>query len=459
MRDFLIVVIVFGSIPLILVRPQVGILMWYWISLMNPHRLSWGYAYSLRVALIIGAVTALSWLLSRERKMPPATGATWILGALTIWVTVSTCFALVPDSAFEKWQEVIKILGMTFIAICIVNSKERILQLVWVVALSIGVYGIKGGIFGIATGGTYRVWGPPQSFIEDNNSIGLALIMILPLFYFLSTQTSSRWIRWGLTAAMAPIVVAVLCTYSRGDFLALAVVLVAFWLKAKRRLVTGTIALAVLVAALAFLPETWYDRMATIDHYEQDESAQGRLNSWLYALRLAGDRPLTGGGFRVVDDSTLYFHYVPQADVVHNFHSIYFEVLGEHGYVGLVLFLSLIAVSLFTAQSIIRNARGRADLEWAGLLASAVQVSIVGYCAAGAFLNLGFYDLFYALVALLIATKVAIAKKVAPSARESGDRFGLSEMPAEVALYRAERGNLQGARRSEFSLRLNSLDP
>ena len=161
-------------------------------------------------------VTTLSWLLSRERKLPPSTGATWLLGALMVWVTVSTCFAIVPDSAFEKWQEVIKILGMTMIAICIVNSKERILQLTWVVALSIGIYGIKGGIFGIATGGTYRVWGPPQSFIEDNNSLGFALIMILPLFHFLSTQVSSRWIRWGLVASMGPIIVAVLCTYSPG---------------------------------------------------------------------------------------------------------------------------------------------------------------------------------------------------------------------------------------------------
>ena len=71
MRDFLIVLIVFGSVPLILVRPQIGVLMWYWISLMNPHRLSWGYAYDLRVALVVGAVTIIAWLFSRERKLPP----------------------------------------------------------------------------------------------------------------------------------------------------------------------------------------------------------------------------------------------------------------------------------------------------------------------------------------------------------------------------------------------------
>jgi probable O-glycosylation ligase (exosortase A-associated) len=189
--------------------------------------------------------------------------------------------------------------------------------------------------------------------------------------------------------------------------------------KTKRRLLTGSIAAVMMVGALAFLPSNWYDRMYSIDNYEVDESAQGRINSWIFAIRLAADHPLTGGGFRVVDDSALYFRYVPSADVVHNFHSIYFEVLGEHGYVGLFFFLGLILSSLLTAQSIIRAARDRPDLEWAGQLATAIQVSIVGYCSAGAFVNLGFYDLFYVLVAILTSTRVVVTQSVAAAPRPS----------------------------------------
>ncbi len=431
MRDLIIVLVVFGSIPVVLVRPQIGVLMWYWISLMNPHRLSWGYAYALRVALVVGVVTILAWLFSRERKIPPATSMNVLLGCLMVWVSVSTYFAIVPDSAFAKWQEVMKILGMTLVATCIVNSKERIMQTVWVVAVSIGVYGIKGGLFGLATGGHYRVWGPPDSFIEDNNQLGLALIMILPLLHFLANQSTSRWIRLGLFGSMALNVVAILCTYSRGDFVALALTLFAFWLKAKRRLLSGVIALCMLGTAFAFLPSSWYNRMNTIEDYEHDESAQGRINSWVFAIRLAADRPLTGGGFRVVDDSALYFRYIPYADVVHNFHSIYFEVLGEHGYVGLLLFLGLIFASLGTAQSIVRAARQHPDMQWAGQLASAIQVSIVGYCTAGAFVNLGFYDLFYALVAVLTSVRVVVAGVVELRRREARK---LRSLPGRDAL-------------------------
>ena len=422
MRDFVLVLIVFGSLPLVLVNPQVGILMWFWISLMNPHRLTWGYAYELRIALVVAVATAVAWFFSRERKLPAATATNCFLAAFTIWVTISTFFALVPDSAWTKWEEVIKILGMTFLATCVVNSRERIKQFVWVAALSIAFYGLKGGIFALMTGGRYRLWGPPDSFITDNNALALALIMVLPLLHFLALDVKRRWIRWSLIALLGLTVLAALCTYSRGGFVAIGVTLIAFWLRTKHRLLTGAAALGLMAAALTFLPETWYQRMETIGHYEQDASANERLTVWVYALRLAADHPLVGGGFNVVDDPQLYFRYSPEADAVHNFHSIYFQVLGENGYVGLALFLGLITASMLSAQWIIRKTRGRPNLEWAARLASAIQVSIVGYCAAGSFLNLGFYDLFYALVAIITCTRVVVARVlVERHADASGD--------------------------------------
>ncbi len=417
MRDFVIVAIVFGSIPLVLLRPQLGVLLWYWISLMNPHRLTWGYAYNLRVALVAAVVTVIAWLFSREKKSPPNSIVTYLLAALTLWVSISTLFALVPDAAEAKWEEVIKILGMTFVAMALINTKERIIQLVWVVAFSLGFYGIKGGLFVIASGGSYRVWGPDSSFIADNNALGLALIMVIPLFHFLSGQVQNRWLRLGLLVAIGPIIAAVFGTYSRGDFVALGITIAAFWLRARRRLLSGVFLVGFAETALALLPAAWYDRMSSIDNYAQDESLQGRVNSWYFAWRLAEDRPLTGGGFDVVDDTSLYFKYVPGASEVHNFHSIYFQFLGEHGFPGLLIFLGLILSSLMTANSIMRMARHRPDLQWARDLAAGIQISIVGYCAAGTFLNLGFYDLFYVLVAILVCTKTLVAKEVAAAAR------------------------------------------
>src|SRR5262249_28353137 len=159
----------------------------------------------------------------------------------------------------------------------------------------------------------------------------------------------------GLFVTMGLTVIAILCTYSRGGFLALSITLLAFWMKAKKQFVTGLVGVCLLGTALAFLPPHWYERMDTINAYQQDQSANDRLIAWLYAIRLAADHPFMGGGFNVVDDSDLYFRYVPESNGVHNFHSIYFQVLGENGYPGLVLFVGLIMASLLTARWITRK--------------------------------------------------------------------------------------------------------
>src|SRR5579872_1935980 len=107
MRDFLIVAIVLWSVPLTLIRPQVGILMWFWLSLMNPHRLAWGYAQTFRVALVVGATTLVAWAMSREPKRPPSSTIVYALAAFTFWISLSAAFALRPEVAFPKWEETI----------------------------------------------------------------------------------------------------------------------------------------------------------------------------------------------------------------------------------------------------------------------------------------------------------------------------------------------------------------
>jgi probable O-glycosylation ligase (exosortase A-associated) len=439
MRDFAIVLIIFGSIPFTLVRPQIGILMWYWISLMNPHRLTWGYAYSFRVALVVAISTVLAWLISSERKTPPLTAPTVFLVALTIWVTLSTFFfAISPDTAFDKWIEIIKILGMTFICMCIVDTQDRVRQLLWVVAGSIGFYAVKGGIFGILTGGNSRVWGPEGSFIGDNNALALAMVMILPLLYFLLQSLKDKRMRLVMMAGMGLTVIAVLCTYSRGGFLALAITLMALLVKVKRRALVALFAIFVVGGTLIMLPQAWWDRMNSIGSYEKDASANERLTVWTFALRFAADHPVIGGGFDMINDTQTYFHYSPEADAVHNFHSIYFEMLGEFGYGGLFIFLGLIISTLAVAQKVVRLTRRSPEVFWARDLAQSLQVSIVGYCAAGAFLNLGFYDLFYALVALTVGLRVAVQKELAALPK------GILSPGPDLVPARAARASLVG---------------
>lgn len=436
MRDLLVALIVFGSVPFTFVRPHIGAYMWAWLSLMSPHRMTWGFAQTLRVAMVVGAVTIMAWLISREPKRPPMSAPVVILAMFTIWITFCNLFAVNPTDAWIKWSEVIKILLMTFVTMCLLQSRERIYIMVWVIAVSIGFYGFRGGIFTLLTGGNYRVWGPMGTFIEDNNQLALAMVMTLPLMWYLFLEAKERWVKGGLLAGTALTMISVAGTHSRGGALALAIMLSFLWLKSRYKVVTLVVAAVVVAGALSFMPDHWYARMNTISTYDQDQSVRGRFDAWTFAWRVALEHPIVGGGFRVFYDGAYFMRLVPDAEKSRNAHSIYFEVLGETGFVGLGLFLALGIACLLTAGSVIRLTKGRPDLEWARNLGAMCQVSLVGYATAGAFLNLGFFDLYYFVVAVIVCLKYVVQQELAATDTKAGQitkaHMAVNRVPARA---------------------------
>jgi probable O-glycosylation ligase (exosortase A-associated) len=418
MRDLLLIVIVLASVPVTLLQPFAGVLVWQWVSLMNPHRMTWDYAYDLRVALIVGATTIVAWVASRESKYPPAQPPVYWLIGFALWITLSTWFALVPGDALAKWQQAIKILLMTLVTMCMITTRMRIQALIWVVVASLGFYGVKGGLFSIMTGGIWRVWGPQASFIGDNNSLALALLMILPLIRHLQAVSTQAWVRAGLWAAAGLTVLAILGTYSRGGVVGLVVMLPILLLKGRQRVVTFLILAGVLAAAVPLMPAHWFNRMASIAQIDTDLSMRGRIEAWTFAFRLALDHPIVGGGFRVFLDEDLFRSYVPQALTNRNFHSIYFEVLAENGFVGLALFLGLGVSAMMTTWRIDRLTRGRQQLAWANSLARMIQVAVVGYAVGGIVLNFGFFDLYYTLVAVAVGAMRVVQAELAGAGGE-----------------------------------------
>ena len=369
MRDLFVVLSILATVPLSIRWPHIGILAWCWISYMNPHRLTWGFAYSLPLAMIVAVTTLVAWMLSTESKRIPGNAISWFLLALVIWMSFANLFAVVPEEAFIKWEQAIKILVMTYATLALCGTRERLHALIWIVVVSLGYFGLKGGIFTIISGGQNLVWGPPGSFISDNNALALALIMTLPLIRYLQIHTDHKLVRWGLYGLFAFSVFSIIGSSSRGAFLALTAMAIFLVLKSRQRLLLGLGVAAMLAVTAAFVPSHWIDRMKTIETYEQDGSAQGRLQAWTFAVKLALDRPLVGGGFRPFVDEELYRKVVPDAQASRNFHSVYFEVLGELGFVGLFIFLGLMAAAWRCGRAVIRHTRDREDLHWANDLA------------------------------------------------------------------------------------------
>lgn len=406
--NILISLSIFFTIPAILIWPHVGILVWFWIGLMNPHRMAWDATSEMSFAFYMGIVTLVAWLFSRERKTIPVNAVTILLGLLTIWITLSTTFAMVPDNAWPEWNRSIKILAMTFVTMAIMRTRERIHALVWMMVVCLGYFSVKGGLFTILGGGQNIVWGPPGSFIEDNNQLAMALLMVLPLMRYLELHSAARLIRLGLLVAMAVTVFAIIGSQSRGAFLGLLVVGFALVMKSRYRLQMGALAFVLGLAGVWFVPEHWIERMETIQSYEEDESAMGRITTWKVAYEIALRRPLTGGGFNVTENSQIYFSIVPDAPTARAAHSVYFEVLGEHGFAGLLIFLSLGFVTWRSFGAVRKQTAQKQNLRWASDLASMGQVSLLAYFSAGAFLNLAFFDLYYAVVALAVLLREVV---------------------------------------------------
>lgn len=408
LRDIALLTVILGSIPFILARPFVGVLMWYWISLMNPHRVSWTLA-NLKVALLIGGLMIASLLFAKgEPKRIPWMPITVTLALFWLWMLITTIFSLYPQIAWQQWDKVWKIMLTTFIATMVLNSRPRIVALVVVIVLSIGFFGFKGGLFTVLHGGESRVWGPAGSFIADNNSMGLVLVMVLPLMFYLRAIATYRLVRLALLVLIILSAFAAVGTYSRGALLGLATMSLFLALKSRYKVQYLLLLVAMAPLLWTFMPESWHARMGTIETYDTDASAQGRIMAWRMAFNLSLHR-ITGGGFETFKPD-VYLMYLPEVGPRRtDAHSNYFEVLGEHGVIGLTLFLIILGQTFFGCSRIIRAVRGRAELEWMRDLAAMIQVSIVGYSVCGLFLGMAYFDLYYALVAIVVGMLAILA--------------------------------------------------
>jgi len=291
--------------------------------------------------------------------------------------------------------------------------------LIWVATASLAFYGVKGGIYTLRGSGSGMVLGPEGSFIEGNTEIALAITMTIPLMYYLAMTTDKKWLKWGLGIGMVLCAIAVLGSHSRGGLLAVAGMGVFLWLKSTKKLQMGLIFILLVPVLLAIMPEAWFNKMHTITTYEQDASAMGRINAWHFSFNLAKSRPIVGGGFTAFTPE-LFQILAPDPDNFHDSHSIWFEVLGHHGFVGLTLFLVLWFLVWRLASGIIRTASKRTEMRWATELARMIQVSFVGFWVGGSFLGLSYFDLPYVLVALLVLTRVVMDRELAKETQQAG---------------------------------------
>jgi putative inorganic carbon (hco3(-)) transporter len=264
MRDVLILTIIIVGAGIAVWRPWIGVMLWAWVSLMNPHRYTWGFAYDAPVAALVAGATLLGFLFTRERDHPFKGSPPVVLAIFMVWITISWLMGLDPADDYAAWDKVMKIMFMILVTLALLRTKQHIMWLAWVCAGSLALLGAKGGLFTILTGGNYLVWGPPGSFIGDNNALATALVMTIPLLRFLQLQVARTWARHGMTVVMVLVAAAALGSHSRGALLAILAMTMLLWWRGRARLVGGLAIGIVATALVLFMPSEWGERMESI---------------------------------------------------------------------------------------------------------------------------------------------------------------------------------------------------
>lgn len=396
MRDIVVLVLVLATVPLALYRPFFGLLGFSWLAYMRPQDLAWGMAAALPLSKYVAAALFLSLVLRGKLNILRRGAVPFAMLGLAAWLLVSCLTAVHRDVAFEKLQDIYKVMLIAFMTTVLVTDRRRFVWSLAVIGFSLGVLGMKYGLYGILRGGVHFTRGV-GGMIADNNDFALALNMALPLLLFLVWEMPSRWLRLAAVGLVPLTALTVVFTHSRGGFIGLACVSLYLVMRSRRKFVAmGALAVVVLLGSV-FVPESFYERMSTILAFRDDGSAMGRLNAWQASWHMALDYPIFGVG---LDNFLFMFrYYAPDPDDIHVAHNTWLQILAECGFVGLFAYLSLFGATWWTLAAAGRRAR-RHGLRWAANGARCLEASLVAFMVGGTFLNRAHFDLTYHLMIL-----------------------------------------------------------
>lgn len=425
MRDALLLLLLIAVLAAALRYPFVGVLTWAWFSLMTPHQLAYG-VYGLPLNVLIAGVTLIAIIFSGAYRRFSFDRTTGLLLLLAFWLGVSQVFSLDPANSALYFDRYLKMLIFVVVCVQLTTDRLRFHALVWMLVVGIGFFGLKGALFTIATLGQYRVQGIDQTVLADNNHLGTALATILPMILYLRAVAAQPMVRTGLAVLFIATIISIVGTQSRGAFVALIVFAGFFWLRSKHKLSILAALALVLAPTIAFMPSKWGERMETITNATDDASFMGRVDAWAINTKLALAHPLTGAGLRNSYQKDIARTVDPErSERAKAAHSIYFEMLGGAGFVGLAIYLSLLATAFFSALALSVR-RGEAGLDpWIPKFGYYAHISLAVFCVGGAAVSLEMWDGYFIIIAL-----IAAAAKLSRGEAQTGRAWTRPQQPA-----------------------------
>lgn len=415
-------------------RPFLFTLVYAYIDIIAPQRLSYFLLNAIPLSLILFALALLGFLVSDDKRDVRVSPRWALLLVLLAYCGYSTTVAVEPLAAQEKWSWVWKALVFASFLPLLLKTKLRIEALALTLVLCASALIVTGGIKTALGGGGY---GSLVLLINDNSGlyegsiISCVAIAIIPLIVWLAQHGTIFKPDWKVKTYATALTFAALLipvgTQARTGLVCIAVLALLFIRQTKRRLLYLTGAALIGLAAIPFLPSAFSQRMETIQDYKADESAATRVAVWKWTWEFVKEHPF-GGGFDayrinkirydlpVVDENGFDTGAVDRREIVDQgraYHSSFFEMLGEQGFPGLVIWLLIHVGGVWRMEMVARmyKKRNRPDESWVAPLATALQNAQIIYLVGSLFVGIAFQPFVYMLVAMQLGLDTYLARR------------------------------------------------
>jgi probable O-glycosylation ligase (exosortase A-associated) len=405
-----IVLVIVGSGLLLSLRSRFAALLLYlWFALFRPQEWAWGEITHLRlsfvtaVALIVPALLSGAW---PNLSHPLTFGSVALLGTALI----AQIFAVNSAAGWTAFYPLAVAIVISLLMVRLIDTRQRFVAVVTVMAGSIGFYASKFGVGYIIRAGVANLDGIGGAF-GGNNEVGIAFARALPLMVAVAQNAPLLPVAWVSVAAVPLSAIGVISTYSRGSFLALVAAVAVFAAMQRRRLlILAALGVAAAIALLTIpVPDAYVARLATIRTYETvgENSALGRLHFWRVALVMAGDHPMGVGLKNYQENYNHYDRTYGRYGYGRDVHSTHLQALVETGYLGFLIYVGL----LWGAVVLLLRTRARAadprltgdERRFVLTMANALLASLAAFVVGGTFNSLLLNELNYYTFALVAA--------------------------------------------------------
>ena len=417
MRDLIVSAIVLGVLPFCYRRPIIGLFMFSMLAYMRLQDLAWGFARYQRWSFFVAIVTAAGFIADRNKHKIVFGLRTALMLFLPLWVLLGMILA--EGSAPRRFSDVFeytKVISVAIFTTAVIYNRTQLRMMMWVIALSFSFYGVKSGVAGVVSLGHMRIIQGPGGMLADNNDFALALGTSIPMIFYLALSERRKILRRVGLIIVPLTLITIMATNSRGAFLATSLgIFVMIW-RSRNRLAGISIGVFLVIAAVAFAPKSYKERISTIQNYENDGSARGRLMAWAVAANMIRAHPILGVGFGRFKSNYYTYDTSPYRSPDHSkvAHNSYLQIWAECGTPAFLVYMTLMFLSLFDVWAVRRLARRRYHASWILNYCTMYEASLLTFMLGSVFLNRAHFDLIYHyFMIILIFGRVARAEMAA----------------------------------------------